>query len=92
MPQLDRPRLYVDFNEMLDTDLFLLSRDDHKVDSSGNTVTLTEGLRVYVYSDDGDDAGAPTYLIATGIAERNRATDDWNAHVRWCCRIDAWHR
>ncbi len=86
---LDRPRIYVDFNEMVEPELVLLSRDDQKVDSAGNTVTLAEGLRVHVYMDDADDDGNPTNLLATGVAERNRETT-WSAHVRWCCRIDAW--
>ena len=69
-PTLDRPRIYVDFNEMVDQDLVLLSRDDQKQDSAGNMVTLTEGLRVYVYTPDSDETGAPANLIATGTARR----------------------
>lgn len=34
---MDRPRLYVDFNEMVEPDLVLLAQEDGKVDSSGNT-------------------------------------------------------
>jgi hypothetical protein len=48
---MDRPRLYVDFNEMADTDLVLLSKGDTKVDSSGQTVHLEEGMLVHVYMD-----------------------------------------
>lgn len=89
MPNLDRPRLFVDFNEMLGSDLVLLSRDDQKVDSSGTTVTFTEGMRVYLYMPDADESGAPTNLYATGRAELNRA-GGWSSSVRWCCRIDGW--
>jgi hypothetical protein len=90
MPKLDRPRLLVDFNEMVEQDVVLLSRDDQRQDSSGNTVALTEGLRVYLYMPDSDETGAPTNLVATGVAELNRAAD-WSAPVRWCCRIDSWN-
>ena len=91
MHKLDRPRLSVDFNEMLEPDLFLLARDDEKVDSSGAVVSLSEGMRVYVYEPEGDDEnGVPRYLLATGIVEKNTATYSWAAEVRWCCRIDRW--
>lgn len=87
---LDRPRLYVDFNERVDTDTYLLSRGDTRVDSAGNVIDLHEGLRVYVYCPDRNDDGTPTNLIATGIVEINETTD-WSAHVKWRCRIDRWH-
>lgn len=48
----DRPRIYVDFNEMLDTDLVLLAQNDTKADSSGSDVQLSVGMPVHVYSDD----------------------------------------
>lgn len=76
---LDRPRLYVDFNEMLEPGLYLLSRDDAKADSSGALVHLREGDLVWVYSDDGDDHGQPDALLAHGRVERNRALDSWAA-------------
>lgn len=91
-PELDLPRLYVDFNEMVAPDVVLLSRDDEKVDSGGSTIAFTEGLRVHLYMPDADETGATTNLLATGIAERNRETADWCAQVRWRCRIDGWHR
>jgi len=49
---MDRPRIYVDFNELLEPDLVLLSKTDVRADSSGAEVALVEGLRVYVYEDD----------------------------------------
>jgi hypothetical protein len=89
MPTPDQPRLLVDFNEMVDTDVVLLSREDEKIDSSGRLVALEEGMRVYLYMPDRDETGAPTTVLATGIVELNRATD-WSAAVRWCCRVDRW--
>lgn len=87
MPRLDRPRLYVDFNERLEPDLFLLSRDDQKRDSSGAVVTLTEGMLVFVYSDDADERNQPDPLIAEGTVERNPGDQAWSAAAKWCCRI-----
>ena len=79
----------MDFNEMVAKDLVLLATDDVVVDSSGGHVVLREGLRVYLYMHDADENGIPRYLLASGIAEINRASD-WSAKVRWCCRIDEW--
>jgi hypothetical protein len=89
MVELDRPRLLVDFNEMVEEDVVLLSREDTRRDSSGNLVELRVGLRVYLYTEDADDSGAPCHLLATGIVELNDA-DDWSSSVRWRCRIDQW--
>jgi len=85
---LDRPRLYVDFNEILEPGLYLLSKDDVKTDSSGALVHLREGDHVWVYSDDGDKDGQPDALLAKGKIERNQALDSWAAAVRWCVRLD----
>jgi len=84
---LDRPRLYVDFNEMLEPGLYLLSKDDVKADSSGALVHLRDGDQVWVYSDDGDDDRQPDALLAEGRVERNQAVDSWAAAVRWCVRL-----
>ena len=40
---MDRPRIYVDFNEMLEADLVLLSKEDTKRDSAWQIVILDEG-------------------------------------------------
>jgi len=82
----DRPRIYVDFNEMLDKDLVLLARADSKTDSSGQEVQLFEGMPVHLYSDDVEPHDA--ILIADGKVEQNVDTG-WSAEVKWCCRIDA---
>jgi hypothetical protein len=87
--QLDRPRIRVDFNELTEQDVVLVSRLDDVVDSAGNTITLREGLRVYLYCEDADDSGKPTYLVASGLIEQNTAAD-WSQKVKWRCRIDAW--
>jgi hypothetical protein len=82
-----RPLLYVDFNEMVESDLVLLSQADTKLDVNGKEVALREGLLVDVYTDDVDEHGNPDNLVASGVVERNQATD-WSAHVKWLCRVD----
>ncbi len=79
---------YVDFNEMLEPDLVLLSATDTKTALNGTVVSLSDGLEVGVYMDDTDEQGHPDNLVATGVVEANQTTG-WGAHVKWCCRIDA---
>lgn len=94
MVMLDRPRIEVDFNEMVAQDLVLLSREDVKRDSSGELIEMQVGLRVYLYAEDADEGGVPCFLLATGIVERHNPDERpyplaWRS-VRWRCRIDMW--
>lgn len=85
---LDKPRLLVDFNELLANDLILLAREDIKRDSAGEPVRLCAGLQVGIYSDDNlDHQDKVNPIIADGVAEPN--TTGLFPHVKWCCRIDA---
>ena len=84
---MKKPMLYVDFNEMLESNLVLLSVEDIKTDSRGGVVSLHEGLEVIVYMDDSDGNGNADNLVARGVVERNNSTIGWAAHVKWCCRI-----
>ena len=85
---MNRPRFYVDFNELIEQDLVALSNEDTKKTSIGESVLLREGLSIDVYSDDVDDKGEPDNLIASGIVERG-PTSGWATHIKWCCRIDS---
>lgn len=79
-------KLYVDFNELIEDDLVLLSQQDVKLDYKGNLVSLFPGKRVEIYMDDIDENGVRDNLIARGIVELN------NTGIfpicKWCCRID----
>lgn len=83
---LDRPRIHVNFNEMVESDLVPLAVDDFKDDSCGTSVHLHEGLAIDIYLDDEDSTGQPDPLIASGLMEAT-AGRGWAPHVRWCCRI-----
>jgi hypothetical protein len=85
-PDKPMPTLHVDFNEMVDRDLVLLSAQDAIIDANGVEVILQEGMLVQIFDHDEDEMG-PNNLIAKGVVELNRA-DDWSSHVKWCCRID----
>lgn len=81
------PLFCVDFNEMVDDDMVLLSADDTKVDESGAIVHLHVGMLVNIYMNDLDEHGNADDLVASGVVVRN-THDGWSSHVRWCCRID----
>jgi hypothetical protein len=83
-----KPRVYVDFNEMLNTGEVLLSQGDTCNDSSGSTVEFYEGKFVSVYMDDIGEDGAPDNLIADGVAVLNQH-NEWAAVVKWILKIDA---
>lgn len=80
-------RLYVDFNEMIEDDLVLLSETDFKDDSKGNSIELKEGLNVKIYSDDFSGCGIRDNLIADGVVEIN-THGGWTTPVKWNCRIN----
>jgi hypothetical protein len=82
-----QPRIAVDFNEMPAKDEVLLSKEDSKADSSGNTVVLTEGMAVAVYCEDFDVEGRQDNLIAEGLAQRNHHAG-WAAAAKWLLKID----
>lgn len=82
-----KPRLYVDFNEMLEPDLVLLSAEDAKRDATGELVQLREAMEIDIYMDDVNERGEPDNLVASGRVERNQSSG-WGSSVRWCCRID----
>ncbi|MFC4314202.1 hypothetical protein ACFPN2_34370 [Steroidobacter flavus] len=84
---MPNPQLYVDFNEMLEPDLVLLSAEDTKRDVAGALVQLREAMAIDVYMDDVNERGEPDNLVASGRVEKNQSTG-WGSNARWCCRID----
>ncbi len=85
---MKRPQLYVDFNELIESDLVALSASDEKFSPTGEKILLRDGLLIDVYSDDLNDRGEPDNLIASGVVERN-SSSGWAKEIKWCCRIDA---
>lgn len=86
---MDKARIYVDFNEMVDTNTVLLSKEDTKTDSLGNEIIFYEGMPVSIYQDDATENGDPDCLFAEGIAVKRDLSNypNWQ-HVKWCCLID----
>ena len=86
---MDEARIYVDLNERVDKDIFLLSKEDSKVDSKGNIVMFYENMPILIWSDDCDEEGNPDNLFADAVAIKAdlRISSVWS-YVKWWCRID----
>ena len=80
-------RLHVDFSEMIEDNLVLLSEADTMVDSKGKIVHLKEGLKVRIYAHDLSSCGEIDNLIADGVVELN-THGGWTSHMKWNCIID----
>ncbi len=87
---MDKPRIRVDFNELVQNDLVLLSKTDKTQDSDGNVINLYEGLEVYVYESNHYADDEDEYIFADGIAELNdpEVNGHWSKAAKWCCRIN----
>ena len=83
---MDNTRIYVDFNELIEENLVLLSQQDTKLDFGANEVLLFEGKQVDVYMDDIDENGYVDNLVASGIVEFNN-TGRFPV-CKWNCRIN----
>jgi len=86
---MTKPCFRVDFNELVEPDLVLLSQDDHKQDSSGQLVELRTGLAAEVYEEGVDTAGLPDELFAQGVVQKNVSGVQWAQAAFWLLRIDS---
>lgn len=78
----------VDFNEMVEKDLVLLSQQHERADIEGDVVPLVEGMLVRVCELDKDEAGGNDWLVADGRVEAS-VVGGWSGRAKWCCRLDA---
>lgn len=65
------PRFRIDFNEMVEPDLVLLSQADVRLDVNGLPDRLVKGMQIEVIEDDADIDETPGFLVASGTAEPN---------------------
>ncbi|MCD0479351.1 MULTISPECIES: hypothetical protein [Chryseobacterium] len=84
---MNNSRLYVDFNELIESDLVLLSQQDIKLDYEGKEVLLFQGKHVDIYMDDTDENGINDNLVASGTVELNET--GLFPICKWNCRINA---
>ena len=52
---MDKARVYVDLNELVEENIVLLSKDDWTTDTNGKQVRLEEGMPISLYSDSEED-------------------------------------
>ncbi|MEN3931811.1 hypothetical protein WJT86_12220 [Microvirga sp. W0021] len=86
---MKKGRINVDFNEMIEEGLVLLSKTDVKVDSSGKEIKFFEGMIVHIYEQDFDLDGNIDNLIADGEVVLNKTGIPWTLNAKWCCKIDS---
>lgn len=87
---MSKVNIPVDFNEMIDDNIILLSKTDTKFNSRGKPITLYEGMPISIYEESVYEDGEFEYLIAEGTVIKH----DLNKYpcfpyVKWLCRIDA---
>lgn len=83
---MDKPRIKVDFNELIERDLVLLSKTDEVEDSAGQKIILQVGRPIAIYEYNHYENGEKEYLLAEGIAVLNEVQK--NPIAKWCCRIN----
>lgn len=83
---MDKPRIKVDFNELIEKDLVLLSKTDQVEDSAGQKITLQVGKPIAIYEYNHYESGEKEYIFAEGIAVLNEV--QVNPIAKWCCRTN----
>lgn len=81
-----KPFLYVDYNELIDDDLVLLSQGDTQNDYFGNAVRLRAGLEVVGYCEDGDEEGRDD-LVSEGVCVCNDTA--YFPYVKWLLKMNS---
>ena len=71
------PRFSVDFNELLERDLVMLSQTDLRKEIGGSLVLLVDGLPIEVQEENFHDDGTHEVLFARGVVEAN-STGTWS--------------
>lgn len=84
--KIDKPFLYVDYNELIEEDIIMLSKIDIKNDYFGVPVSLCEGLEVVGFQKDENIDGTRDDIIVEGVCTLNK-TGYFN-HVKWVLKID----
>ncbi|MBT1062584.1 hypothetical protein KJY73_03310 [Bowmanella sp. Y26] len=84
---MDKPRIRVDFNELIEPNLVLLSKTDEVEDSAGHIILLQVGKPVAVYEYNHYESGEKEYLLAEGVAVLNEIQQ--SSVAKWCCRINS---
>jgi hypothetical protein len=83
------PRIRVDFNELVDSNLVLLAKGDLVTCEDGSELVLQAGLPLIAFEYNEYADGTTEYLYVQGCAERNDSAQngEWTRGAQWCCRF-----
>ena len=70
-------RVYVDYMKRDDANRILLSTLGTQQDLERLGLTLAEGMKLSVYSDDADEDGVEIQLVAEGVVAYDRENGRW---------------
>ena len=77
-----RPRVYCDFNGLVDEDTYALDSQGTLDDMQRLGLELKEGLALTLWADDVDDEGNDDNLLVDGVVAKHENFD-------WVARVDA---
>jgi len=81
-----KPKIEVNFNEIIDDFKILLSQSDMIIDSEGNEILLKEGLEIDIFEPDYDEQNNRDDIVASGFV--TECINPLYKQVKWCCKID----
>lgn len=81
-----KPKIEVNFNEIIDDFKILLSQSDMIIDSEGNEILLKEGLEIDIFEPDYDEQNNRDDIVASGFV--TECISPLYKQVKWCCKID----
>ncbi|MBI5692758.1 MAG: hypothetical protein HZC55_21990 [Verrucomicrobia bacterium] len=76
------PRIYADFNKQDTKGRLVLTCAGTRRDLQQIGLTLSEGLKVLLYSDDTDEKGRPDDIEVEGVVKFDPANGRWVAEYR----------
>ncbi|WP_233968879.1 hypothetical protein [Pectobacterium polaris] len=65
---MDKPRIKLDFNELMEKDLVLLSKTDEVEDFSGQKIMFWVGRSTEIYECNYYENGEKEYFLTEGVA------------------------
>lgn len=83
------PRIRVDFNELVEPGLVLLSKTDLVRCDDGTEAVLRPGMALVAFEYNEYEDGTTEYLFVQGNAEPNdpEKNGEWTRAAQWCCRF-----
>lgn len=81
-----KPKIEVNFNEIIDDFKILLSQSDMIIDSEGNEILLKEGLEIDIFEPDYDEQNNRDDIVASGFV--TEYVNPLYKQVKWCCKND----